>query len=254
MATEYKLSYTASEIDRMLGEVDKPKSWNDLTDKPFGVQTEVVTLLEEQSITGTFDEEFGYYMYIGASDFSFEPNKTYRLIRNGITYDLVATQLDEQVCEIMIDDMNGFATIVNGTSCEFNCIWDPELGETITLTIYEEEEKEVIKKIDPKFLPDDGVVYYYYNSSGDTTETGIPCYYLYADADFTVKVSREEIRDSFNKIIFVIEPYSLNRYTAIAVYSPDHLDPTYLDYAFVNIITEDSEILRLVTAEFVNQK
>lgn len=35
MANEYKLSYTAAEIDEKLGKIGEPVSWDDLTNKPF---------------------------------------------------------------------------------------------------------------------------------------------------------------------------------------------------------------------------
>ena len=42
---DYKLSYTASEINEKLGKIGQPVSWNDLTDKPFYDEgTKIITL------------------------------------------------------------------------------------------------------------------------------------------------------------------------------------------------------------------
>ena len=75
MATEYKLSYTASEIDRMLGEVDKPKSWNDLTDKPFGVKVIESDIMLDTITVETVADENGNYC---SENFAFasEPETT----------------------------------------------------------------------------------------------------------------------------------------------------------------------------------
>lgn len=197
MATEYKLSYTASEIDEKLGKVDEnatnisllseqivnkggASSWNDLTDKPFWeeVTTEEIlaeTLFTEDSFTisngDVFTEITIPALVVG--------NK-YTVTFDGIVY--------EQEC--FSDEGLGFTTIgtpYGGDWSEypypFTLITFPNgksalcVQEVGTHTVSVSCKTETIHHIDPKYLPNN--IYYFHLS--DVTGK----YVLYKDENFT---------------------------------------------------------------------
>lgn len=159
-------------------------SWNDLTDKPFGVKTEMVEILPKTTKVAT-DVEVGCYV----TPFSYSDTKLEELdggfreqpvLLEGVRYKVVLDGI-EYITTARTDEALG-TTVIGG---EYDIIGEGEntviafkdmpflicsgwnisnyLGlytprgvardlPDFTLAIY--EEQEIIKKIDPKFLPD----------------------------------------------------------------------------------------------------
>ena len=166
MAKEYKLSYTAQEINEKLGKIGEPVSWNELADKPFGIEVELVEILPEQSVTGvdessytdentgkkTYSKEFGNH--INEDIIKFEIGKSYTVEING----------EKTQVECVDDEEDGFVFNLDGVLLNYYMLsdspityrvlveWFAEIGETITLAIYEEQQD--IKLIDDNLIPD----------------------------------------------------------------------------------------------------
>ena len=94
MANEYKLSYTAQEIDEKLGKVGKPFSWNDLTDKPF---------YEEKGV-------FEPIVWDGNTEV-LETVQVYEDVLGKISEDYVSITDTEQINRVDITDSNGTSSI-----------------------------------------------------------------------------------------------------------------------------------------------
>lgn len=91
MAHEYKLNYTASEINEKLSKVDAPVSWYELKDRPFGEEIEWVdvTLWDMSYDTYSRVTSEGYYFY-DIDDFyrDAELNKSYLVTFDNVNYEL----------------------------------------------------------------------------------------------------------------------------------------------------------------------
>lgn len=88
MSNEYKLSYTAEEINRKLGKVDNI-SWNDLNDKPFGEESGIGDIFTETTLT------FVDRSYKFNEPLQIEGGKTYTVTYNGVPYNCVANAVAE---------------------------------------------------------------------------------------------------------------------------------------------------------------
>lgn len=140
-------------------------SWNNLTDKPFSVKTEMVEILPEQSVTGVYmSEEQGapYPIYLADNFFAtqgslFEDGKTYIFNFNEKKYSGTAkVNIEDESFDIDIAEQQihlmGYST-GNGEEWSNTIYYSADYGETITLAIY--GEQEIVTPIDRKFLPED---------------------------------------------------------------------------------------------------
>lgn len=156
---------------------NKPKivtSWNDLEDKPFGVKTEMVEIVPEQSVTGLDMSEGNPDVDPGVqlggvleNAIAIEDGKKYIVSINGEKIELTAKNEDNSPPDMQFVSMGNdllagglerpdtgepIYILWTGTSCV--AYWKYEIGETITLAIY--EEQEVVKPLDPKFVSASG--------------------------------------------------------------------------------------------------
>ena len=127
---------------------------------PFGVKTEMVEIVPEQSVTRNMPSDHSA-VYIHVID-----SPSYKII-NGSVYNVVLNEKSYNLGS-RTEYIGGSPVVVLGSSTEtdlteppFSIEYDTEmnvcmitwlksLGETITLAIY--EEQEVVKQIDPKFV------------------------------------------------------------------------------------------------------
>ena len=158
MAKEYKLSYTAQEINEKLGKIGEPVSWNELTDKPFGIEIELIEIVPEQSVTGSINT--GIYVAQTTDKIAVDRNKKYIVTINGKKYTATITNINTMtvIGNLAVSRSPGaedtgepfmISIMPTGNNLLY---WEPELGETITLAIY--EEQEVVKLIDDNLIPD----------------------------------------------------------------------------------------------------
>ena len=133
---------------------------------PFGVKTEMVEIVPEQSVTTDGDYEAQYCTYIPYTPLNNVESVTVML--NGTKYE----------CPIWIDEewgsMNAGGGWINESTPDFSeypftiglptgeyaevaVHWSKDLGETITLKII--EEAEVVTQIDEKFVKGTSVFY-----------------------------------------------------------------------------------------------
>ena len=137
-------------------------SWSDIKDPPFGTKTEMVEIVPEQSVKGD-NIEFMPNVYMGSLMLSPAPmfigGNKYTIILNSKTYIVIGTEysMEEGESASYIGASSSafedfpFRIDVTLNDDSLGVSWDKSLGETITLAIY--EEKEVVKQLDPKFLP-----------------------------------------------------------------------------------------------------
>jgi hypothetical protein len=109
---------------------------------PFYAETKVVAIVPEQSILGELNDQGKYYCAPLLIEGGFYKCS---VILNGVTYQVEYNQ-----------GAFGNAGILGGPPTSepfvfYNSLiyWNAELGETITLAIY--EEKEIVKPLDPKY-------------------------------------------------------------------------------------------------------
>lgn len=118
---------------------------------PFGTKTEMVEILPEQSFTDNYDNEEESF-YGGTYDYfllNVESGTEYTFIINGNKYsNKFIADGDTRACEIY---ENGHPIVYMDNNGGLNVDWAKELGKTITLAIY--EEQEVVTPIDIKYLP-----------------------------------------------------------------------------------------------------
>lgn len=211
---EFKLSYTASEINEKLGKVDEPRSWNELEDKPFYEAEEIVN--EPLNITWdgnteglvsvVFEEGVGYYK-VSDDVFTNEQIKLMTRTLNNfgnphvMQIDVIWETLveDGNVTEdFVVADFDWMFIFVRKAGATIDGIVFPEVGvyffkeaddyymQSLTTTEPVEHTKTVVHKLDKKYLPDDvgGSVKVFYASFDDD--------YLYHDKETTMKVSKDE--------------------------------------------------------------
>ena len=123
---------------------------------PFGTKTEMVEILPEQSVRGSLIAPANM-VYTDKIDTSiaFTEGKNYKIVFNGIEYNFVAKSDGSKIYVAEINNLTNYPFfIANYTKYEFvqfQVSWSRDLGETITLAIY--EEQEVVKQLDVKYLP-----------------------------------------------------------------------------------------------------
>lgn len=125
-------------------------SWNDLTDKPFGSEVKETVWLKETTYEFNSDNENAYVFPEGIT---VTPGATYTVIFNGMEYVLTGYEYegmavfgdvnfrDTPFCCLTMDGSTGFLSAEEGTF-------------TFSVT----EEKEIVNRLDGKFLPE-GVGY-----------------------------------------------------------------------------------------------
>ena len=130
-------------------------SWNDLTDKPFGENAEVI--LEETPITFTEDNSYEYQFPYTKP---FVHGEIYAIVVNGVTYELPGL-IDHDMGDFMIDTWESDCPVrvwqnpiydhVNLVGFEYTAISvDWGTSETMTVAVYKKGE---VKTLDEKFLP-----------------------------------------------------------------------------------------------------
>lgn len=118
-------------------------SWDDLTDKPFDSNVEIIEIFPEQTVyySGINNEDDRYYIYLDNIE-SLNANSIYIAVLNGQKYEAVPGQYG-----VEFDYNLHMYSGSYGTTAQ----WKMELGESVTLAIYEKKE-EVVKQLDTKFL------------------------------------------------------------------------------------------------------
>ena len=204
---------------------------NDLYNNiPFGTKTEMVEIVPEQSVTGGIDNPENpdaSYISIFENPLPLSPESVIEVIFNGEIYKLDVIGVGDTAyyagngAIVEVSDNNTgepFALAsFEGTSM---LLWNNSLGETITLAIY--EEKEVVTKIDAKFVG--GVTVYTHDSDG---------FLYHFDVETQTageKVSKEELAAAFNRgVIWVtnmtIDSIELNGYSSNEMVINVTLDP-----------------------------
>ncbi len=160
MANEYKLSYTASEIDRKLEKVDN-MSWNDLADNHFGVTTQ--EYLPPTVLNSALFDPNDCYSYpdgtvfytIAAREEELEPGATYLVDMDGTTHRCLCklnSNGDQYVGDGYITGNASFSTgepflVRKSYDGRLNIIVKDSYVHTIKM------EKETAKPIDYSVLP-----------------------------------------------------------------------------------------------------
>jgi len=169
--------------------VDAQANWNVedetspayIKNKPFGVKTEMVEIVPEQSVTGVIPEvsegESEFYQSITPpteiASLKLKENASYKVVFNGKEYICKTELWEQEFTGDGVADVKGYklstGSIPNGdvgftisrgwsvlggqTEDDVNTVieWSIDNGETITLEIY--EEKEIVTPLDIKYLP-----------------------------------------------------------------------------------------------------
>lgn len=195
---EFKLSFTASEIDEKLKKVDSItsgiSSWNELTDKPFGDEERRAEILVESSFAFFYVSDYGAYCY----GFNFSDDIPLFPLALG---DKCIVVWDGDVYEVTVGDSsailpntlyigNGSSFGLSGNEEPFAIAWDAtgETGVSLFSAVDTTETTHavaiyrditVIKTLDPKYLPD--------TASGGSAE--IPIFDLAAMGMETVDIN-----------------------------------------------------------------
>lgn len=151
--------------------------WDDIKDPPFStkepldykfmpegypkIETEMVEILSETATKTT--QGGNQYRAILASEEGFiKVGKRYTVVFNDKTFTSIATQENPmEIARLEFD--NDYLVVLNRNptnDSEYVLMvgWNKELGETITLSIY--EEQEIVKPLDPKFVGSSKNIYY----------------------------------------------------------------------------------------------
>lgn len=173
---EYKLSYTASEIDEKLGKIDNI-GWNDLTDKPFYEEGGMEDVLTQQEVT--FAPSGQGWIAETMSNIPIVPSDSYLVTWGDDEYNLTAGAFSMQGMDVpylgnlanlqmgadtgepfvvMYMEMpNGDEIIrgllVGGSTAEFGT--DPSVTPTKNVAVY--HDTTIIKTLDAKYLPMDAI-------------------------------------------------------------------------------------------------
>ena len=207
MAAEYKLSYTAKEIDEKLSKVGQPYSWNDLKDKPFG--DEKVAIEWDGNTEGRVVVPFGdgdETSLVKVSDLTPEPDTfvggSFGVTAEGevgfmqITAETIEDFRSEGVNAIMVGGGAFFVIYADGTNVDRAVF--PEKGIYFIYVDGVQYNSSLtygsIKKLDPKFLPEGGVGYDETAVEKGVIEydgdpTGKPTVVLSGDRGVLVKIS-----------------------------------------------------------------
>lgn len=161
---EFKLSFTASEIDEKLKKVDSItsgiSSWNELTDKPFYEEQKRVEILAETTLEFESDPQ----IMISPSPFILVEGEKYLVVWNGVEYECVCVL--DTVLHSGQPCLTDFSENAEGATGNFIIIYgSSEFAEaeggmavfqtfadlgTHTLSIY--QDTTVIKYVDNKYL------------------------------------------------------------------------------------------------------
>lgn len=189
MATEYKLSYTASEInerlDRVLPNVSAANNdkilqvvngnwalaqvdWNDIENKPFGevtTETDILSLGRFEDFA--FDTEFGIYGHEIAGSYHLTVGEYYKVSWDGVEYTCEAldvSQLFSGVEAVALGNGTAFGYTGNNEPFVICCVNTTGYLMLACLTHTEQPcehhdvrvyaESTIIKKIDSKYLPE----------------------------------------------------------------------------------------------------
>ena len=168
MSREYKLNYTASEINEKLSKVDAPVSWYELKDRPFGETIEVVDdiLCDKVIDGGEFYESYIPGVYETNINIGFfpQPGKTYKVIFDDVEYDCVAYIVNDSrdillgnpaMCrynEIGVEDPSKpFALLVGGNYGTY--VYDNN-SHSVKVIAMENKVVTTIVTLDAKYAPD----------------------------------------------------------------------------------------------------
>lgn len=173
-------------MEKFLEEYGGASSWNDLKDKPFYAETEVI--LEKQVISGFTDDTRGNGTVTVYFDLDLTAGETVTVFFDGNTYEMPVVQHDvvpnmvyindEAVCPVTIQHM----TTTNKTVI----VASSDLSTSHEIGIY----RETVHKLDAKYLPgvaikdiSDAVI----NSQFDFTAAGAGMYFSSASILFRYK-------------------------------------------------------------------
>lgn len=129
------------------------------TNLPFSTKTEMVEIVPEQSATGEYfpaEEGYpaGYSLNMPMDIGMLKVGGKYTVVFNGKTYNVEATSRGSEDVWLPLDGIHDIMYYeANNEPVEWamSMMWEEELGDTITLSIY--GEQEVVKQIDIKYLP-----------------------------------------------------------------------------------------------------
>ena len=191
-----------------------------LQNLPFGTKTEMVEIVPEQSVTGEFNEEDGVNSISLETNIPLEQRdnlKSLEVTFNGVKYecDFIIDEYGDRYAGAPWGDFSKYPfTIYAGGYNEdpnvyLDINWSAELGETITLAIY--EEKETVTPLDPKFVG--GVSVYTYDSDEEFIDDDSVLYLYHFDVETQTageKVSKEELATAFSKGVIYVTNQTIN--------------------------------------------
>lgn len=172
----------------------------------------MVEFVSEKIVTGEYNEDVGCYStaMTGQGVIELVVGKTYIVVINSKSY--------KTVCELIDDGYIGEAPTIGdknpldglSVNMPFQIVrsetntddpitilaWKADLGETITLAIY--EEQEVVKKLDPKFVDGGGVTFCYVTDVSEDV-------YIYTDEDCTNKLTNAELEEITKSSFLVLK-------------------------------------------------
>ena len=159
-----------------------------LQNLPFGTKTEMVEIVPEQSVTQQGDAGDYWRAYIDKANANsvIKDDNEYTIVFNGKSEKMVVidTEIEKNGNFLIEIDEDGI-----------NIEWNKDLGETITLAIY--EEQEVVQPLDPKFVGASGGGAIFYNTGDGVNE------YIYTDKNCTVKATKEDVVKVMYSPIFI---------------------------------------------------
>lgn len=204
---------------------------------PFSVKTEMVEILPEQSVTGEL-KSGRYYTTISPSPFELAIGKKYKVAINGNTYNVNGEKREmEGLSGVFVGDgtLSTFPFAISygvedGESGS-GLMWSSELGETITLAIY--EEQEVVKKLDPKFV---GKTVLYAVATNEDT-------WLYHDEALSEKVTKSELFSMNGNVLVYVDlsgnGLNYRYYSPTAYFYGEDYGVVYLDNGNTELQTSE---------------
>jgi hypothetical protein len=162
MATEFKLPYTANEINEKLGKIDNI-SWNNLPDKPFGTETEKEeAVFAEKTLSFSLNSDFGAYAsLVNPASFVFTDNKDYIITWDGKTDTRTAFSFSvadgssciavgNPVVAGLTPNEDAFAIVCDTTN---NYLWFFSLESIASHTVAIHQNVIEVQALDVKYLP-----------------------------------------------------------------------------------------------------
>ena len=236
---EKKLSFTAEEIDSLLKQVKEgggggPVSWNDIQDKPFGI--EVTTFVDNQAIAIGEDGSGLITPTVVLIE-----GQEYIITYNGVEYRRTAKW------------SGSFGMMYVGNSLGVS---EEDTGEPFTIAALDgvsailaiDGSTEVIltvigpkiKIIDKVYIPNLSVKFYF------TTDTSATMY-IYKDEERTEKLTKDELWGFIDRGFLIM--FESNAYE---IFYPARIEPRGLPYGFVHVLNLSewgAENYSLYTAE-----